>query len=76
MVLKGNTTGKNTTETVIEILKSTTQTQSKQDKIRRIYEDDNFIIDLFPADQAVRVSIFKDGHYQDEVFVRKDDYCD
>ena len=49
-------------------------TNSKKDKIRRIYEDDDFIIDLFPADQSVRVSIFKDGHFQDEVFVRKDDY--
>ena len=47
-----------------------------QEKIKRIYEDDDFIIDLFPADKAVRVSIFKDGHFQDEVFVRKDDYCD
>ena len=44
----------------------------KQEKIKRIYEDDDFIIDLFPEEPMVRVSIFKDGHFQDEVFVRKD----
>ena len=45
-------------------------------KIQRIYEDDDFIIDLFPEDKTVRVSIFKDNHFQDEVFVRKTDYED
>lgn len=75
MVLEGNTTGKNTTEDVIKILKSTTHTQSKKNKIKRIYEDDNFIIDLISADTpTVRVSIFKNNHFQDEVFIRKDDY--
>ena len=45
----------------------------KQEKIKRIYEDDNFVIDLF-AEDMVRVSIFTDGHFVDEVFVRKEDY--
>ena len=47
----------------------------KEEKIKRIYEDDDFIIDLFIEDKMIRVSVFKDGHFQDEVFVRKDDYC-
>lgn len=41
-------------------------------KIQRIYEDDDFIIDLFPEEPMVRVSIFKDNHFVDEVFVRRD----
>lgn len=49
---------------------------SKKLKLQRIYEDDDFIIDLFPDDQTVRVSIFKDNHFLDEVFVRKQDYED
>ena len=49
--------------------------QPKKEKIQRIYEDDDFIIDLFPEDKTVRVSIFKDNHFQDEVFVRKAEYC-
>ena len=44
----------------------------KKPKIQRIYEDDDFIIDLFPEEPMVRVSIFKDNHFQDEVFVRRD----
>ena len=48
----------------------------KKEKIKRIYEDDDFIIDLFPEEKMVRVSVFDDGHFKDEVFVRKDDYCD
>lgn len=47
----------------------------KKKKIERIYEDDDFIIDLFPEEQTVRVSIFKDGHFNDEVIIRKDEYC-
>ena len=59
-----------------EIFDNNLKTLEKVNRIKRIYEDDDFIIDLFPADQEVRVSIFKDGHYQDEVYVRKGDYCD
>lgn len=47
---------------------------SKKEKIQRIYEDDNFIIDLFTDEPTVRVSIFKDCHFVDEVFVRKENY--
>ena len=46
----------------------------KKEKIKRIYEDDDFIIDLFVEEKIIRVSIFKNGHYQDEVLIRKDDY--
>lgn len=46
-----------------------------KERIKNIYNDDDFTIDLFVEDKMVRVSIFKDGHFQDEVFVRKDDYC-
>lgn len=46
----------------------------KKKKIERIYEDDDFIIDLFPEEKMVRVSIFDGWHFKDEVFVRKDDY--
>ena len=45
-------------------------------KIERIYEDDNFVIDLFIEEEMVRVSIFDNGHFCDEIFVRKDDYID
>lgn len=47
----------------------------KWKNIKRIYEDNNFVIDLFTKDNTVRVSIFDSGHFQDEVFVRKEDYC-
>lgn len=47
----------------------------KKEKLKRLYEDDDFIIDLFPEEPMVRVSIFKDNHFQDEVIIRKDDYC-
>ena len=46
----------------------------KTEKIKRIYEDDDFIIDLFAEEKMVRVSIFEDGHFCDEVFVKKEDY--
>jgi len=49
--------------------------ETPKERIKRVYADDDFIIDLFPEEPMVRVSIFKDGHFQDEVFVRKDDYC-
>lgn len=46
----------------------------KKERIKRVYEDDDFIIDLFTEEPLVRISIFKDGHFQDEVFIRKEDY--
>lgn len=50
--------------------------QPKKEKIRRIYEDNDFVIDLFVEDNTLRVSIFRDGHYKDEVIIRKEDYID
>ena len=49
-----------------------TNTISK--KMKRIYEDDNFVIDLFPKESIMRVNIFDDGHFKDEVFIKKSDY--
>ena len=46
----------------------------KKEKIKRIYEDDDFIIDLFTKETMVRVSVFDSGHFKDEVFVKKSDY--
>ena len=82
MVLKGNTTGNNTTKTVVEIMANTTippmpeVKPPKKEKIKRIYEDADFVIDLFPKEKMVRVSVFDGGHFKDEVFVRKDEYID
>lgn len=71
----GNSAGKNTTETIQEILKNGSKTLEKTNRIKRVYEDDDFIIDLVAASTpTLRVSIFKDNHFQDEVFIRKDDY--
>ena len=47
----------------------------KKEKIKRIYEDDDFVIDLFTEEKIVRVSMFKNGHFKDEVMIRKDEYC-
>ena len=80
MILKGNTTGKNTTKTVMEIMANTTippmpeVKPPKKEKIKRIYTDDDFIIDLFPEEKMIRISVFDDWHFKDEVFVRKDEY--
>lgn len=49
---------------------------AKKEKIKRIYEDDNFIIDMFTEEPMLRVSIFKDNHFKDEIIIRKDDYID
>lgn len=48
---------------------------SKKEKIKRVYEDDDFVVDLFMEEKMVRVSVFDNGHFKDEIFVRKDDYC-
>ena len=50
--------------------------QQKKEKIKRVYEDDDFVIDLFIDEKKVRVSVFDHGHFKDEVFIRKDKYCD
>ena len=54
------------------ILPLKTNTVSK--KMKRIYEDDNFVIDLLTEDHALRVSIFDDNHFKDEVIIKKEDY--
>ena len=82
MILKGNITGNNTTKTVIEIMAKTTippmppVKPPKKEKIKRIYEDDDFVIDLFTEEKMVRISVFDGGHFKDEVFVKKDEYID
>jgi len=40
--------------------------------IKRVYEDDDWIIDLI--DGNVRVSYFEDGHYIDEITITKDSF--
>ena len=44
----------------------------KKKKIERIYEDDDFTIDLFTEEKMVRVSVFNGRHFKNEVMVRKD----
>lgn len=42
----------------------------KESKIKRVYEDDTWVIDLI--DGNVRISYFEDNHYMDEVTIYKD----
>ena len=44
----------------------------KKSKIDRVYEDDNWIIDLI--DGNVRVSYFEGGHFVDEMIVSKESF--
>lgn len=46
----------------------------KKEKIKRLYEDNDFVIDLFVEDNTLRVSIFEDGHFKDEIFINKENY--
>lgn len=39
---------------------------------KRIYEDDNWVIDLVDGD--IRVSYFEDGHFVDEIILSGDDF--
>lgn len=72
--LAGNTTGENTVQTMLDILKAGS---TKANRIKCIYEDDDFIIDLIAGEEPIiRVSVFKDNHFQDEIFIRKEDYID
>lgn len=50
------------------------QMQPKKEKIKRLYEDNDFVIDLFVEDNTLRVSIFEDGHFKDEIFIKKENY--
>lgn len=43
-------------------------------KIKRIYEDTNWVIDLI--DGNLRVSYFEDYHYVDEIILSGDDFKD
>ena len=49
-----------------------------ESKIKRVYEDDNFIIDICNTNKGpmVRVSVFDDGHWLDETYINKSDYLD
>lgn len=55
---------------------------AKKKPITRIYEDDDFIIDRFMTSNgpAIRVSIFEDGHFVDDVHIHKSgeikQYCE
>ena len=44
----------------------------KESKINRVYEDDNWIIDLIGGN--VRVSYFEDGHFVDEIILTGEDF--
>ena len=46
----------------------------KKEKIKRIYEDDDFVVDLFVEEKMMRVSVFDGGHFKDEVIIKKEDY--
>lgn len=45
MILEGCTEGKNTTQTIIDILQQTTINKINRAKVERIYEDDDWVID-------------------------------
>ena len=46
----------------------------KQPVIKRIYEDDDWIIDLING--KLRISYFENGHYVDEVVLTKEQFID
>ena len=41
-------------------------------KVKRVYEDDDWVIDLIGGN--VRVSYFEDGHFVDEIMLSGDDF--
>lgn len=66
----------NSNQEIREIFENGSKALAKANRIKRIYEDNDFIIELIAAEEpTLRVSVFKDNHFQDEVFIRKDDYC-
>lgn len=69
MVLKGNSEGKNTSKTVMEMLQTIRPT-----KVFRIYEDDDWVIDR--VGDNIRVSYFKDNHFVDERLITKEELED
>lgn len=46
--------------------------EKKKPIIKRVYEDDDWIIDLI--DGNIRVSYFENGHYVDEIIITKDSF--
>ena len=50
----------------------------KESKIKRVYEDDDFIIDICETREGpmVRISVFENGHWLDQNCVFKSDYLD
>ena len=73
MVLEGCTEGKNTTQTIIDMLQQTTiNKKNNKSKIERIYEDDDWIIDR--VGENIRVSYFKNNHFVDEKLVTKKEF--
>ena len=64
MVKECCTKGKNTPQTIMDMLHPT--------KVFRIYEDDDWVIDR--VGDSIRVSYFKDGHFVDEQLIRKEDF--
>ena len=56
----------------IEIPMPPVKPVKKESKIRRVHEDDNWVIDLING--KVRVSYFEDGHFVDEVILSGDDF--
>ncbi|MDD5901733.1 MAG: hypothetical protein PUC73_12660 [Lachnospiraceae bacterium] len=45
---------------------------NEKSKIKRVYEDDSWVIDLI--DGKVRVSYFEDCHFVDEIMISKDTF--
>ena len=46
--------------------------QFKRHKAQRVYEDDDWVIDLIG--DTVRVSYFEDYHFVDEIILTKEDF--
>lgn len=46
--------------------------EKKQPVKKRIYEDDNWVIDM--VDGNIRVSYFEDWHYVDEIILTKEHF--
>lgn len=46
--------------------------ERKKPVVKRVYESSDWIIDLI--DNEIRISLFKDNHFVDEVFINKDNF--
>ena len=56
----------------VEIPMPPVKPPKKESKIKRVYEDDTWVIDLI--DGNLRVSYFEDCHYVDEVTITKEQF--